>query len=444
MTERTPNVRSEGGWALVTALFAMAVLMVIGMTSLRIADFNSNQTRQHREREAALNLAEGVLLAQTFTLARQWPGPSKTAFPQSCSSAAATSGQCPNRETLAAANSSAPTTAAFRDLDVSEDSSWVTRVRDNYGALASAYYPASANGALTGSLGTCAAPCARDFNNDKAMWVQARAVVRGKVRNLAALMRMEQLSEAVPQTGLTAGALKITNNGNKPMVDATGSQVVVRCPVDVQLANQAVCTNFRGSQVTPLPSQKNPGNLMDLAQIDRFRDRAIIDGTYHAGCPSSLVGRVVFVENCQNPGNYNGTGASTCTPPAGLSPMCINTINQPGVLIVRCGALRMTGSWTYVGLLYFVNGSDGSCPGHERGSNPPSCSSNSLDSRSVLDSQGGFGVWGGLAADGNACVLLGSNGMQLRFDINAFSAVSSYGTVGLVQNTWRELPAGAS
>jgi hypothetical protein len=120
----------------------------------------------------------------------------------------------------------------------------------------------------------------------------------------------------------------------------------------------------------------------------------------------------------------------------------VNTIDRPGVLIVRCGALRMTGGWTYVGLVYFVNGSDGSCPGQVRGSNPPKCTSSSLDANTVLDTQGGFGTWGGIAADGNACVLLGSNGMQLRFDANAFASVSSYGTVGLVQNTWRELPSG--
>jgi hypothetical protein len=94
--------------------------------------------------------------------------------------------------------------------------------------------------------------------------------------------------------------------------------------------------------------------------------------------------------------------------------------------------------------MYFVNGSDGSCPGQQRGTNPATCTSNSLDQNAVLDSQGGFGVWGGIAADGNACVLLAANGMQLFFDPNAFSSLASYGAVGLVQNTWRELPPGTS
>ena len=444
MIRRRLDMRGEQGWALVTALAALAVLMIIGMTSLRIADAGSNQTRQHREREASLNLAEGVLFAQTFTLARQWPGPRKAAFPALCTSATATTGQCPNRQTLAAANSTSPDAATFRDIDLLAATTWTTRVRDNYGALASAYHPSLSDGALTGAGGTCPAPCARDFNDDKAMWVQARAVVRGRVRNIVALMRMEQLNEAVPQTGLTAGAFNISNNGNKPMVDATGSQVIVRCIPDNQLDEAATCTDYRGSQVSPKPQQKAAGNLMDRGQIERFRERAIIDGTYHAGCPTDLQGRVVFVENCQDPPNYDGTGATPCTPPAGLFGNCLNTISQPGVLIVRCGALRMTGQWTYVGLIYFVNGSDGSCPGQQRGTNPATCTSNSLDANTVLDAQGGFGTWGGISADGNACVILGSNGMQLKFDINAFSALHSYGTIGLVQNTWRELPAATS
>jgi Tfp pilus assembly protein PilX len=441
---RMPRVREEGGWALVTAVCFMALLMVIGMTTLKVADFNSGQSREQRERESALNLAEGVLLAQTFTLARKWPGINRPAYPSQCSSTASTTGQCPDRNTLAAANSTTPNAAAFRDTDFLAKSSWTTRVRDNYGGLSASYTAAAADGPLTGTKGTCAAPCSRDFNDDKTMWVQARSVVRGKVRNIVALMKMEQLTEAVPQTGLTAGAVTITNNSNNPMVNATGSQVVVRCVPDYVLKNAATCTDFSGGQVTPMPTQKNPPALMNLAQIERFKDRAVIDGTYYAGCPPTLVGRVVFIENCQDPPNYGATGTTACTPPTGMSPVCLNTIQQPGVVIVRCGALRTTSNWTYVGLMYFVNGSDGSCPGQQRGTNPSTCTSNSLDQNAVLDTQGGFGVWGGIAADGNACVLLAANGMQLFFDPNAFSSLASYGAVGLVQNTWRELPPGTS
>jgi hypothetical protein len=48
-------------------------------------------------------------------------------------------------------------------------------------------------------------------------------------------------------------------------------------------------------------------------------------------------------------------------------------------------------------------------------------------------------VWGALAVDGDGCMKIGSNGLQVRFDANVFDSAQSYGTVGLVQNTWREL-----
>ena len=56
-----------------------------------------------------------------------------------------------------------------------------------------------------------------------------------------------------------------------------------------------------------------------------------------------------------------------------------------------------------------------------------------------LPTSGGGGTYGALVADGDACVSIGSNSLNLGFDANVFNSVSSFGTVGLVQNTWREL-----
>ena len=46
---------------------------------------------------------------------------------------------------------------------------------------------------------------------------------------IVARLKLEQLRESVPQAGVVAGALDVTNNGNKLMVDGTGSSIVVRC-----------------------------------------------------------------------------------------------------------------------------------------------------------------------------------------------------------------------
>jgi hypothetical protein len=153
---------------------------------------------------------------------------------------------------------------------------------------------------------------------------------------------------------------------------------------------------------------------------------------------------VIFVENCTNPTtNYQGSGTTACAPPNGLDTSCVNSEAKPGLLIVHCGGIRMAGSWTYAGVVYFANGSDADAanPCTPRGSDPPTCRGNGLNNEpnAVFDTQGGFGIWGGLAADGNACVLLGSNGHQVAYDPDMWAGAQSTGTVGLVQDTWREL-----
>ena len=41
--------------------------------------------------------------------------------------------------------------------------------------------------------------------------------------------------------------------------------------------------------------------------------------------------------------------------------------------------------------------------------------------------------------DGNGGVLAGSSGTNIVFDPRAFDGARSFGTAGIVQNTWREI-----
>jgi hypothetical protein len=111
----------------------------------------------------------------------------------------------------------------------------------------------------------------------------------------------------------------------------------------------------------------------------------------------------------------------------------VNPTNKPGMLIWHCGTIRFTAQTTYYGIMYLVNNSDGTCANF-----PPK----SGCANPVYDSNGGSGVYGALVADGAGCVTIGSNSLNMKVDPNVFNAVSSFGTVGLVQNTWRELKAG--
>lgn len=439
MNHHPHPVRSEDGWVVVTAMILMAIMLSVGLASLVFLDGSTKRSRTQRHRESSFSLAEGTLYAQGFALARNWPSPTSSGYPATCSSAITyTAGtvaakQCPTASTLTGSAA-----AAFRSVDFGPgaNASWVTAVRDNGGPLATAYTASQADLAQ----GACAAPCTKDFNGDNTLWVQARAFVRGKPRNVVALMKLETLSENVPQVAVTAGALAITNNGNNQKIDATGSQVILRCDV-----SRSQCANWRDPvQIQPTaPVSGTPPSLLSNSQMQRMRETAQASGTYYAGCPPEITtAEIIFVEDCQNPPDYNGSNFTAgCSPPSGLDGSCVNSIAKPGLLVVHCGALRMTSNWTYVGVIYFANGSDND-PAHPctpRGTNPPTCNGNSLDANSVMDTQGGFGIWGAVAADGNACLKLGSNGFQIAYNKNAFGSFKSFGTVGLVQNTWREL-----
>ncbi len=214
--------------------------------------------------------------------------------------------------------------------------SWTTKVRDNGGALATAYDASKADLAQAGCFTN--APCTYDANKDRELWVQSRALARGKPRNVVARLRLEQLAESVPQTAVVSGALQITNrggHGGTPIIDANGSQVVVRCPN----ASSPTCAKFDADQIAPGAPQSDTAspNMMSAEQLQRFKQRAIIDGNYFTGCPGQngqgydLSGEVVWVEGCTSPPNMTNKIPTTSCPtaPSGLDKDCVNSREQP-------------------------------------------------------------------------------------------------------------------
>jgi hypothetical protein len=439
------RLRQEEGWVLVTAMLLLVIMLGVGAGALALADSGTDNTRQQRERESALALDEGVLYAQGFVLASKWPSAADP-YPASCTQAdLPTNAECPNKLTLSKAQGGA--SANFQDVDHAADAQWTTKVRDNGGALNDAYDPAQADVLQPDCAVT---PCTYDANADKRMWVQSRSLVRGKPRNVVALLQLEELPEAVPQAGVVAGGIDVSNNGGHggtPIIDASGSQVIVRCDPATTTPPEG-CLNYRNGQISPAPVTGAQPNLMTREQLARMKSRAISDGRYYAGCPTKnannkydLNGQVVWIENCYAPPNIaNNNTTTACVPPSGsMSTRCVNSAAKPGVLIWHCGVSDLQASFTFVGIWYMVNNSDGTCP------SPGALGDGTCDSAAdyVMHTNGGFGVWGALNIDGKGCLDVGSNGLQVKFNANAFPAIASYGTVGLVQNTWRELPANA-
>lgn len=443
----------EDGWILVTAISLMAIMLVVALASMTLVDTQQKRSREQRERESSLNLAEGALFAQGFQLARRWPGTPATAVAQDCLSSTAAV-MCP---TAAQVQQNAD------NVDTRGQTTWTTLVRDNGGALRKEFQPSLINAAQTdvnvvsGATYTCPAPCRWDANGDRKLWVQSSAIVRRRSRNVVATLKLEKITEATPRAAVTAGGINVANSGNQVKIYAQGSSVVVRC----NPAQSTCVTNQLGIQ--PQAVQGNPPNLMTPMQIERLRLRAEADGTYYNGCAAikrvnnklDLSGAVVFVDGCSTADSFATYPCTQPLPPKpagagnGLAPDCINSELNPGLLIWHCGKLEFTGNGTgtYIGVMYFVNGSDSptapsSCAGVAPiGGSEPNCGGNNLSANNVFVSSGGFGVWGALAIDGNGCLYASSNGMQVQYNPNGFNSIASYGAVGLVQDTWREVSA---
>jgi Tfp pilus assembly protein PilX len=405
----TRTLRQDDGWALVTAVIVLMLMMMIGLATYSTVDLQTRQSKTERNRESSFNLGEGALQEQGYVLGFNWPGTAANAYPTCSSGGTTTLGKCPQPQYLAGGN--------FSQADYSSGTSWTTVVRDDPGG--SEFYDGTVDTAACQGGG--AAPCSWDANGDGKVWVRASSTTRGKTRTLVALLKRERLTEAFPRAAVKADHFSVTNNGNKTMIDSTGGEVIVRC----QAQQGAGCTNYNANknQVLPAnsivtePAQTQP--TMTAAQLARFKAVAQSLGTYSTSCPSNLAGQVVYIDvasgaNC----SYQGNGT-------------YNTQAAPGFLLMPKGTITLRGGITYYGVVYM-----GNCV-------PDGCTPST---GVVADIGGNATVFGGVIIDGGGGLDVGSSGNSgsnlpnLKYSPNSFNALGTFGTAGVVQNTWRELP----
>jgi Tfp pilus assembly protein PilX len=417
---RRVDPHGEQGSVLVIAIVLTAIMVTLGLASLAFVDGQQKRAREQRQRETSLNLAEAVLYSQGFALAQAWPGnaASGATVPTTCTSASAQA-LCPDAQTLAAGNSSTPAAANFTNLDASASVSWTTRIRDNGAPVADAFSLAQSEAAqsgtnvASGAAYTCPGPCKWDANGDLKLWVEARAVVQGRPRDIVALLKREQFSEPFPRNTITAGSFETTNKGNKLIVDARGSQVVVRC-----LGAAPACTDYAANKGQILPAIVHDASAppaMTDSQLERFKAvaQSANPSTYYTSCPASYTGKVVYVDV---------SDTTVC----GDSSVTYNSAASPGIVIMPRGRMGPLNG-TYYGIIYLANkqGTSGLTPVLWFGDNAE--------------------IFGGVAVDGAGRLTTGqSSGPRpsLTFSPDAFNGLATFGTTGLVQNTWRELPAG--
>lgn len=141
----------------------------------------------------------------------------------------------------------------------------------------------------------------------------------------------------------------------------------------------------------------------------RLRATAIANGTWYAGCPTAaqLTGKVVYIESgvC----SYGSNGQ-------------YNTPQAPGALIINAGSISFGGTSNFYGVVYNANTTNASA--------------------TSVETKGNAQVTGGVLIDNNGQMVVGSSGLNIVFDVNAYQSVASYGSAGVIQNTWREVKAG--
>lgn len=400
-------LRREDGWTLVTAILLMSMMLGLALASYAFVDTQQMRSAETRKRETAFNVAEAALNAQIYALSREWPGQGKIATPYTTCTQASTGARCPSAQTIG---------DLFKgSSDTEAGLTWSTEVHDNLNPGASFYDDTTTRAAL-----------GYDANGDGKVWVRAQATARGKKRTLIALVRPQEETEHLPKAALITGRLDISNNGHKTIIDASGGTsvsgvIAVRCTPALNepepclghkltglslppaLANLNALLNF---QINPNIATTGYGNEPALKPeaIQRLRERALSDGTYHPTCPSTLPTGFAFIEtgSCHYQSND-----------------VVNSPAHPGFILLANASLRLTGTQRYHGIIYAanVNGSPAD----------------------LVDLGGNVQVHGGVLVDGQATTIAGSSKTNIQLDLNAFNAAKSYGTAGMIQNTFREI-----
>jgi type II secretory pathway pseudopilin PulG len=405
--------RDERGWTLVIAMLLMTIMASMALATFAFVDREQEQSATTRKRETAYNLSEAVLNAQIFELSRDWPGVGAAALTTlrypACTDASSGT-HCPSATTIS---------GLFASPDTASGMSWRTEVHDN-NAPNPQFYSDDA------TSGTRAQP-SYDANGDGKVWIRAQATVRGRTRTLIALVATQEQVEDLPHAALITGRLELGNNGHKILIDASGGStasgfIAVRCTPALGEATPCLGHSLGGGlfstllsllsllniQISPNVALTGYPNMpaMTSAAITRLRARARADGQLYASCPSSFpAAQVVFIESGSCSYTANGV---------------VNSATAPGVVILENGAtLTLRGTLDFYGIIY---------------------NTNTIASTSTLvDVGGNVVVHGGVLVDGQASTAIGESALNLRLDLGAFDALRSYGSAGIIQNTFREI-----
>jgi type II secretory pathway pseudopilin PulG len=418
------TTRHEDGFALVAAMMLLFVMMGLGLGLLLFVDTQQKASAREQSTEAAFNVAEAALNAQVGQLSRKWPHEkADEQAPIRCTSSEAylATSICPSPASIESAYKYLKNTATCLGTEpwgAPLSNQWTTYVRDDgpKGGAPSTLFSSSVSGYPQ-----------YDENGDGKLWVRAVGVVQCHPVTLVTLVAQQTVALNLPENAATGNWFKVTNNGNKKVVDRRGEELQPG-PISMRGCSakfESPCKYEGGNkeQVYPELTENPPSASVTLSKeaLETVKGEAIANVKYYTtpNCPTSmaqLTGSKVYIEGC---GSLKVTANGTA-----------NSLASPGFLVVANGTIELSGTSTFYGIIYAAN-----------------LNLAPLANEAIVKLQGGTNVVGELIVDGNGGIELGSSGAggnpaNLTFSSKAAIGAKISAGATPTRNGFRELPSG--
>jgi type II secretory pathway pseudopilin PulG len=437
------RAREESGFALVTSVIIIFILLGLGIALLKFTDTQQKASTFSQSRESAYAVAEAALNSQIYQLSLQWPTAQNGPHPSVCTPSTGTTTGCPDPTGLSSAY---PNTSSSGCPSGTPSDAWGQSITNQWETYVRADGPATSQTSKLFSSTVNKTQDAWDDGGsgstpDGALWVRAVGVANCRTVSVISKVAVQYVPLNFPQDALLANAFATSNNGNKiivitnPVGGGQPGPIAVRCN---GLAGGppwpdpgSACTNYRSTQVSPDTTgaaSSSTSTTLTSYQLDSLRLQAKNNNTYWASgnCPSSvsqLTGNPTFIEGPCSMSFTNGGPA--------------NSASSPGFLVINKGSIEFNGPVTFYGVIYGVNtqGATGApCSGLNGGS--------ATTPSDIVWIHGTALVQGAIDVDGNGTVCFGSSAANFTYDKTAFSLLKGWGGAEASPNTFRVLPDG--
>jgi Tfp pilus assembly protein PilX len=410
------RARDEAGFALVTSIIILTVMIGLGMGLLFLTDSQQKASAREQSSESAFNVAEAALNAQVGQLSHSWPN---AEFPASCTAATSTEANgCPSAKSLAVGypNGYSSSCSAGTPKDAwgsALTNEWTTYVRDD-GASAS---PATQ---LFNSSVEQTAPN-YDANKDLKVFVRSVGVVQCRTVVVVALASAQLVTVPFPITAISGNWFQTSNSGNKVVVNTKGNaskagDVSMRCKgftgTEKEIEEQCKKFDRVHGQVTPdtTNAAPNPPVTLTASQLEGVKAWAKVNKTYFPSgtCPGSLAeltGKPAYVEGPCELFYHEGTA---------------NSEKEPGFLVLVNGTLRMNGPALFFGTVYAVNAQN--------------------SAGVIVEVAGNATIVGGIDVDGNGGIAFGESHENLIYNPASAKELTSFVGASATRNSFRVLP----